>query len=172
MRRAAPLVGILVLAAAGCGYHIAGRTGMMPKDIKTISIAAFLNATPRYDIARVLPADLAREFHARTRYVIVTDPSQADAELVGIVAKFESIPTTSDPKSGRATGAQVVVTLNLKLTDRHTGKVLFERTSYEFRERYEVSVDPQAYFDESGGAVHRLSRDLARSVVTAILENF
>ena len=55
---------------------------------------------------------------------------------------------------------------------RHTGKVLFSRPSYEFRERYEISIDPQAYFDESGTAIIRLSRDVARSVVTAILVNF
>ena len=42
----------------------------------------------------------------------------------------------------------------------------------EFRERYEISTNPQAYFDESGTAIRRVSQDIARSVVTAILENF
>ena len=62
--------------------------------------------------------------------------------------------------------------LQLTLTDRHTGKVLFSRTGYEFRERYEVALDPQQYFDESSTAMQRLSKDAARSVVSAILENF
>jgi len=42
----------------------------------------------------------------------------------------------------------------------------------EFRERYEISVDPAAYFDESGTAMQRVSRDVARSAVSAILEGF
>jgi hypothetical protein len=42
----------------------------------------------------------------------------------------------------------------------------------EFRERYELSVDPKAYFDESEPALQRMSRDTAQSVVSAILENF
>jgi len=42
----------------------------------------------------------------------------------------------------------------------------------DFRERYEVSTDPQAYFDESGPAMQRLSKDVARSVVSTILEHF
>jgi hypothetical protein len=42
----------------------------------------------------------------------------------------------------------------------------------EFRERYEISVNPQQYFDESQAALQRLSRDVARTVVSAILENF
>ena len=66
---------------------------------------------------------------------------------------------------------QAIVTLQLLLTDK-TGKVLFNRPGMEFRERYEISVDPTTYFDESGTAMERLARDVARSVVSAILENF
>jgi hypothetical protein len=40
------------------------------------------------------------------------------------------------------------------------------------RERYEISVDPQAYFDESGAGIERLGKDVARDVVTSILEKF
>jgi hypothetical protein len=42
----------------------------------------------------------------------------------------------------------------------------------EVRERYEISVDPRAYFDESDTAAERLSRDVARSIVSAILSGF
>jgi hypothetical protein len=50
--------------------------------------------------------------------------------------------------------------------------VLFNRPNLEFRERYEISIDPKQYFDESQPAMQRLSRDVARTVVSAILENF
>ena len=42
----------------------------------------------------------------------------------------------------------------------------------EIRERYQIGVDPTTYFDESGPAMDRLARDVARSVVSAVLENF
>ena len=42
----------------------------------------------------------------------------------------------------------------------------------EFRERYEISVDQKAYFEESDPALERLSRNVARTLVSAILENF
>ena len=92
--------------------------------------------------------------------------------LSGSLAKYSAFPTTSDPTTGRATSAQVIVNLNLTLTDRHTGKTLYSQNGLEFRERYEVSVDPTAYFDESGTALERVSRDVARKVVTDILEAF
>jgi len=159
----------LALLAAGCGYHVAGRADLMPKNIRTIAIPALGNATVRYKLAPLVTADIAREFISRTHYTIVSDPQQADAVLSGAITNFSDSPTIA---TTRATAVQVVVTLQLTLTDRHTGKVLFTRTGYEFRQRYEISTDPQAYFDESETALARLSRDVAQSVVTAILENF
>jgi len=158
--------------AAACGYHVGGKGELIPKDVKTIAIPAFGNASVRYQIAQLLPAAIAREFHSRTHYTIVTDPNQADAVLRGTVSKLEEVGITSDIITGRMTGGELIVTLQLNLFDRHTGKTLFSRTGFEFRERYEVSTDPKAYFDESGTAMKRLSQDVARSVVTAILEAF
>jgi hypothetical protein len=157
---------------AGCGYHVGGRADLMPKDLKTIAIPAFGNGTARQKLARLIPADLGRELLTRTRYIVIPDPDQADAVLTGSLINFNGYPTVSDPISGRATGVQVVMMLDIALTDRRTGKVLFSRSGYEFRERYEISGDPQAYFDESGTAIERLSRDVARTVVSAILEDF
>jgi hypothetical protein len=52
------------------------------------------------------------------------------------------------------------------------GKVLFTRPNFNFLDRYEISIVPGQYIDESQATMARLSRDLARSVVSAILENF
>ena len=144
----------------------------MPKAVHTIAIPAFGNATVRNKLARSLPEDITREFISRSHYVIVADPSQADAILQGTLANYNAFPTVSDPVSGRATMDQVVVTLNVKLTDRRTGKVLFERKGQEFWQRYEVALDPNQYFDESGTAMERVSKSVAASVVSAVLEGF
>lgn len=164
----------LVLALIGttaCGYHVAGTTDLLPKGLKTIAIPAFANVTTRYDLARLLPEDIAREFLSRTRYRVVSDPEQADAVLTGSVIRFTSYPTTAD-QFGRATAVQASVILQLTLKDHATGAVLFNRSNFEFRERYAISVSPEDYFDESGVAMKRLSTSVADSVVTAILQNF
>ena len=83
-----------------------------------------------------------------------------------------SFPNVSDPATGRATSVQVSVFLQLSLLDRKSGKVLFNRPSMEFRTRYEISVDQSAYFEESDVALDRLSREVARTVVSAVLEAF
>jgi hypothetical protein len=158
--------------AAGCGYQVGAHGDLMPATVKTIAIPAFSNLTTRYKLARLLPQDIGREFESRTRYRIVADPNEADAVLTGTVANFSAYPTVSDPVSGRATAAEAVVTLRLTLKDRRTDKVLFSKTGAEYRQRYEIALDPQQYFDESGTAMERISRDVAHSVVSGILENF
>ncbi|MEK7404986.1 MAG: LptE family protein, partial [Acidobacteriota bacterium] len=162
----------LAALAAGCGYHIAGRADLLPKNIQTIAIPAFANVTTRYKLTERLPAALTREFIARTRYRIVADPNPADAILRGVVVNYVSYPTIFDPATGRATGVQMNVTLEITLTERASGQVLFSRPSFDVRERYEISVDQRAYFEESDAALERLSRDVARTVVSAILEGF
>ncbi len=166
--------GLLALAVllTGCGYHVAGRGDLMPKDVHTVAIQPFGNATVRSSLGRLIPAALAREFNSRTRYQVISDPSQADAILTGSILRFDNNPIIADPKSGRATGALILVSLQVTLTDRRTGKALFSRANYSFQQRYEIAIDPQAYFDESNTAIQRVSRDVARAVVSAVLENF
>lgn len=160
------------LLATGCGYHVSGHADMLPKNIRTIAVVTFANATTRYRITETLPAAITREFIARTRYRVVADPNEADAILTGALVNVNSFPTVFDPVSSRATGVQVNAIVQITLSDRTTGAVLFSRPSMEVRERYEISVDPKAYFDENETAVMRLSRDVARSVVSAVLEGF
>ena len=173
-----PAIGMRMLLciaalATGCGYHVGGKADLIPKNIKTIAVPAFANGTERYKLARLLATNITQEFITRTKYNIVADPNQADAVLKGTLSSFARLLRSFPiPVSGRATGAEIVVTLQITLTERATGKVLFTQPSQEFRERYEISTDPQTYFDESGTAIERVARDVARTVVTAILENF
>jgi len=172
MRTAAFWAMAVALCGAGCGYHVAGKSDILPQTIHTIAITPFANRTVRYKLAQRLPADIAREFIERTRYKIVTDPKTADAVLDGAVLNFVSYPIIADQSTGRATVVQCSAYLKVTLTERATGKVLFTRPSFEVRERYEISIDPQAYFDESGAGIDRLGRDVAKDVVTSILEKF
>ena len=157
---------------SSCGYHVAGHADLMPKTIHTICIPAFQNATTRYKLTDRLPEAIAREFIARTRYQIVSDPNTADAVLRGSVLRYLPYATVADPVTGRATAVDLRVYLQVSLTERATGKVLFTRPNLEVRERYEVSVDPLAYFDESDAALERASKQVAATLVSAILENF
>jgi len=172
------LASAIVIALAGCGYHVAGRADLVPKEIKTISVPAFANVTTRYKLTDRLPEAISREFISRTRYRVVPDQNAADAILRGTVVNYQAFTTIVDsgdasrPGTGRASGVEMHVILQVSLVERASGKVIFNRPNFDVRERYQISTDPAVYFEESDAALNRVSQHVARQVVTAILENF
>jgi len=164
--------GLAAMLAASCGYHTAGRGETLPKTLHTVAIPAFGNLTTRYRLTDRLPEAISREFLARTRYRVVSDPNQADAILSGSVNTYTSFPTVLDPATSRAAAVEVHVTMQVKLTERATGKVLFDRPAFDVTERYQISQDATKYFEESDDALDRASAVVAEKVVSAILNNF
>jgi outer membrane lipopolysaccharide assembly protein LptE/RlpB len=163
---------LLCLSLSSCGYHVAGKADLVPKNVHTIAIPPFANITTRYKLTDHLPQAISRELRARTRYQIVNDADQADAVLRGAVVNYTAFPTIIDQTTGRASGLQVNVTLQVTLTERATGKVIYNRPSYEAHQRYELSINANTYFEESDASLDRLAQDVARDLVSSILENF
>lgn len=163
---------LLCLLLPGCGYKVGGQPDLLPSTLKTIAIPAFGNSTSRYKLTESLPSAISREFLSRTRYRVVADMNEADAILRGTVLNYMSYPTIFDQRTGRAAGIQLSIFLDVHLVERESGKVLFERRNMEVRGRYEVAVDQAQYFDESAEALKRVSQEVARQVVSSVLEAF
>jgi outer membrane lipopolysaccharide assembly protein LptE/RlpB len=159
------------LFGAGCGYHTAGHANLLPPDMRTLAVPAFVNKTQTYKIEQTLTAAVVQEFTTRTKYQITGDPSSADATLQGTVLTTNTTPLTYDSTTGRASSVQVIVTMKVALTDRG-GRVLYQNPSYVFREQYQVSQDLTSFFEEDSPAFQRLSRDFARTLVSNVLEAF
>jgi hypothetical protein len=163
-------VALLLVSLAGCGYHVGGQGDMLPKTLHTIACPAFQNATTKYKLTGLLPQEIGREFTARTRYKVVSDPKSADAVLEGVIKGYYAAPTVYDPATGRSSGVLLSVWLDLTLRERATNKVLWSRERMEVRERYEITTDQRSYIDESDAALARMSRSVAQQVVSSILE--
>jgi outer membrane lipopolysaccharide assembly protein LptE/RlpB len=163
---------LLPLVLTSCGYHVAGKADLVPKTVHTIAIPPFGNITTRYKLTDHLPEAISREFISRTRFQIVNDQNQADAVLRGAIVNYVAYPTTVDQQTGRASGLQMNVTMQITLTERATGKVIYSRPSFEAHQRYELSINASTYFEESDAALDRLAHDVARDLVSSILENF
>jgi len=168
--------GTLALCAGifcfACGYHTGGLNTAIPQDIRTISIPAFVNQTHTYKIEQMLTAAVAREMVMRTNYHVLNKADEeADATLRGTVLSTYTTPLTYDSTTGRAASILVVISMSVSLQEK-SGKVLYENPSYLFREQYEVSRDPNAFFEEDTPAFQRLSRDFAQTLVSNILEGY
>jgi outer membrane lipopolysaccharide assembly protein LptE/RlpB len=159
------------LSTVGCGYHTAGHANLLPSDLRTIAIPAFVNQTQTYRVEQSLTASVVQEFVTRTKYHITADPSSADATLHGVVLSTYTTPLTYDTKTGRASSILVIVSMSVSLKDRQ-GRVLYGNPAYTFREQYQVSQELSSFFEEESPAFQRLSRDFARTLVSNVLEAF
>ena len=166
------LLALAVCLLSSCGYRVAGRGDRLPPDVKTIAVPAFTNQTNSFRIEQKLAAAVTREFNERTKFRVRANTADADAVLKGTVKDVRSGAVAFDQQTGRATTLQVQVTANVELVDLHTQKVLFSNPNYIFREQYQISQNTPALFEEEQPALDRLSRDLAHTLVTEILENF
>jgi len=168
-----PLALVLAVCAisSGCGYHTAGRANLLPPDLRTLAIPAFVNQTQTYSIEQMLTSAVVEEFATRTKYRITADPSSADAVLHGTVLSSYTTPLTYDSNTGRAATMLVIVRMNVTLSERN-GRVLYQNPGYTFREQYEVSEELSSFFEEDSPAFRRLSRDFARTLVSNVLEAF
>ena len=158
------------LTASACGYRLAGSSApALPQSLQTIAVPAFQNQTFQFKIEQKLTAAVMEEFLSRTSYRVQSETEGSDAVLEGTVTAIYSSPIVYDPISGRTTEVLMNVSLRVRLVEIATGQVLYEANDLLFRESYEVSTDPNMYFGENQAALDRLSRDVAATLVAAIL---
>jgi len=157
---------------SGCGYHIAGKSDSLPKNIRVIAVPTLENKTTSYRIEQRLTAATVHEFLAKTPYRVVPDPANGDAVLRGKVLSLEAVPLLFDTKTGRATTMLITVKCEVTLEERESGKILYHSDNFLFRNEYELSTDVKSFFEEQDPALDRLAHDFAARLVAAVTENF
>ncbi len=165
-------VALLAAALSSCGYHVGTHANLVPKNIQSIAIPAFANSSIRYKLTDRLPEAVSRELLSRTKYRLEPNADAADAILRGNISNVQIFPIVFDPITGRAAAVQINVVMGASLIDRKTGAVIWTRPSFEVKNRYEISTTAQFFFEESDAALQRVAKEAARTIVSAILENF
>jgi hypothetical protein len=163
---------IVSCAVAGCGYRVAGRVRSLPKKNDTIAVPVFANNTASYRIEQKVTDAVVRELLARTQYHVISSPESSGAILRGTVNSVSGNPIIFDTATGRATAVLITVGIGVTLQDSATSNVLYRNDNMVLRETYEISTDVESFFQEEGPALDRLARDLAATVVAAVLENY
>ncbi len=164
------------LGMPACGYSLAGRGSFLPATIKTIGIPMFANNTPIFEVEKRVTAKVTSEFIGRGKWKIQPDPNGADALLVGEISSITVTPATFTEER-QASKYVITVTTKIEFRDVKADKVLWSNPYLQFREDYELSntanvTDPSAFLGQDVNALDRLASELARSIVSAILEAF
>ncbi len=164
------------VAGSGCGYALAGRGSFLPAYIRTVGIPQLENRTT-FAVEQVLTEKVRIEFIGRGKYTIRPDTVGADAVLTGELASFSAQPVGFTEQQ-LASRALFTIVMRVRFTDARSGEVLWSDDALTFRSEYELTtrgntaLDGGALVDQERSAVDRISNDIARSVVTAILEAF
>lgn len=161
----------IVAVFTGCGYRVSnGVPRGLPANVQSLAILPLENETLGFRIEQSLTSAVHQAFLTRSPYRVQSEAAGSDAVLRGAVTAFYTSPVAFDPRSGRTTEVLLTVGMRLALTDARSGATLFETSDWIFREPYEVSQDPAVYFGENQPAMYRLSRRMASSLVTMIME--
>jgi len=173
--------GALVLVAimmSGCGYALAGRGSFLPADIRVVGIPLLENRTPIQRIDQAITEKVRTEFISRGKYQIVSGTGGAHAVLSGAILSFVSQPVGLDQQLASASRYRFTVTMRVQFTDSRNSEVLWSNEALTFSEEYDVrtrsgtQLEPTVLIEQEGPAVDRLATDLARYVVSSILEAF
>jgi outer membrane lipopolysaccharide assembly protein LptE/RlpB len=174
-RKAAPSLVVVwgvALFLAGCGYHVAGRVTGAPAEWRTMAIPAFKNDTTHDRIEQRFTEAVIREFIARTKYRVIQDQSSADAVLHGEILAIDTSPVLFNATTGEVTAMLVTVQVKVELDDAVSKKPVYQNADMTFRDEYQISSDPQSFFNEEDPALGRMSHDFASHCVSTILESF
>lgn len=167
------------VAASGCGYALAGRGSFLPATIRVIAIPQLENRTTYIQVEQLLTEKVRNEFIGRGKYQVVTEPAGADAVLTGTITGINIQPVSF---TNQQIASRYLFTLNMsvRFTDAMTNEVLWSNDSLMLREEYDLTIAGDqtgtnvtaTFLDQERTSFDRISTDLARAVVTAILEAF
>jgi hypothetical protein len=148
----------------------------LPDYIQTIGVPTFGNRTNVFNLETQVTDKVRSEFIGRGKYQVVPDASNVDAVLLGeIVAARPEVSSLSADQL--ATRYSVTISVRVELRDLRDNKVIWENANLSFREDYDAqsgtsALDPNAFFGQDANALERLTSELARTIVSAILEAF
>jgi hypothetical protein len=170
---------VLTLAAGtvACGYSLAGRGSFLPEYVRTVGVLPLENSTTWSRVEQVVTDKIRTEFINRGKYEVVSSASGAHAVLTGAITSISATPVGFTERQ-LASRYMFTVTLRVQFTDATTNQVLWENPALTFREEYDLGIQSNtalegaAFLDQEGPAFDRIANDVARRVVSAILEAF
>ena len=175
--RSLALIVVAASAVSSCGYSLAGRGSFLPTDIRVVGIPLLENGTNLPRIEQAFTDKIRTEFINRGTYRFVPTTSGADAVLSGAITSFTNTPVGITAQQ-LASRYLFTVTMRVRFTDSRNSQVLWSNDAltfsgeYDLRTRGDTQVEGAVLLEQEGQAIDRLATDLARHVVSAILEAF
>jgi hypothetical protein len=167
----------LSVMTSGCGYALAGRGSFLPDYIRVVGIPPIENRSTFLQVEQVLTEKIRTEFIGRGKYTVVPEATGSDAVLSGEIVGISAQPVGFN-ENQLASRYLFIMTMKVQLMDARTNMVLWSNDALSFREESELAtrgatvLEGAAFIDQERSSFDRIASDVARTVVTAILEAF
>jgi hypothetical protein len=168
---------LVALTSMGCGYALAGRGSFLPDYIRVVGIPQFENRSSFSQVEQILTEKVRSEFIGRGKYTVIPEAPGSDAVLSGEVLAL-SVQPVGFTEQQLASRYLLTWTMKVAFTDARTNEVLWSNDALSFRGEYELStrgntaIEGAVFVDQERSSIDRIASDVARSVVTSILEAF
>ena len=116
--------GIGLLVVAGCGYHFAGESSFLPRDVRTIYVEPFVNRSRDVGLEKELASALRSEIYRRGQLPLVDQAEQADVILTGVIRSLES-SVASVNRRDEVIQYESVLTVDVTLRRREPNEILW-----------------------------------------------
>ena len=162
---------LLLLALAGCGYHLVGDASGLPTDIESLSVGTIVNRSHEYGLERTFAFALEREIHVRNRYRVET--GAADAVLNGTIREVLTRPLAYDAND-RAVQYEITMIMDLRLTRQTDGHTLWHvsglRETDQYSSNAQVEITSSSQFQQGTLDANDVRNPQFRSVQLAETE--
>ena len=160
----------LSLILGVCGYKRAGKGKGLPANVKIIAVPVFQNSSLKYRVEQRFTNAVIEEITRRARALhVTTNPEGSDAVLTGDIRSFRAAPTILDDQA-RTRVWEVRIIVSVVLRDNHTRKILYQNPRLMFEGEYQLSDDPQSFFNEENTAVDRIAKEFAQTIISTVME--
>ena len=160
---------LVLLALAGCGYHVAGRSGALPGGVTRIQVPLFANQSAEPQLEARLTDHLVARF-SRSRNIEVVPPDAAEAVLLGTIRSYRatSLSYVADDQISQYR-ATMVVDVVLQRVD--TEEELWRR-SLQWNADYAASADKMQQWGQEQLAQDELAERLAAEIHSLLYDDF
>jgi len=169
MKKTLPIA-LAMLALAGCANY--RWTSPVPAEMRTISVPTFRNETDIVELGAVATRQVLREFQREGTFKLAS-ADDAAVEVQGVLKTASaSLIHFKRAVSMRAYEQRLVVSADVSVIDRRSGKVVVDNRRYVAETTYFSDTDiATARRDASSRAAEDLARQVVDDVVSCRWDN-
>jgi hypothetical protein len=156
-----PLIALLAVTVAGCGYH---HQELFPTQVRTISVPIFQNRTFYQGVEFDLTEALIKEIQLRTPYKVVP-PELADTVLLGAVVAVDQRLLSVTRRGGLPQEMEARITVDFEWKNARDATILADRKGFGAIGRY---IPAKPVGETFATAQHQAVQQLAGDIVSAM----